>query len=256
MRGARGVVTLNSTVGLIALDLGRPLVCLGKAIFDRPGLTFQDGLDDFWSKATMPDKELFADFRRRLLKRSMINGDYYTPAGIRLAVANAIARFEGRWSGSRGNWGAGLVDWRGETGTARPAERRRRSSCKSWHIPFAKNGCIGRGPPVKIVRRAGGVPVVNEIYRECRQPAWRTRQRQADLSGEFECCRTDIVLRSSERVLAGICGLGERHSRPDRHSLTRNRLRFRASVFLFDGFPLAFADVEDAIDFYMRRCAQ
>ncbi|MEQ8281594.1 MAG: capsular biosynthesis protein [Parvibaculum sp.] len=95
VRGARGVVTLNSTVGLIALDLGRPLVCLGKAIFDRPGLTFQDGLDDFWSKATMPDKELFADFRRRLLKRSMINGDYYTPAGIRLAVANAIARFEG-----------------------------------------------------------------------------------------------------------------------------------------------------------------
>ncbi|MBX3493725.1 MAG: capsular biosynthesis protein [Parvibaculum sp.] len=95
VRGARGVVTLNSTVGLIALDLGRPLVCLGKAIFDRPGLTFQGELDDFWSKATRPDKELFADFRRQLLKRSMINGDYYTPAGIQLAVTNAIARFEG-----------------------------------------------------------------------------------------------------------------------------------------------------------------
>lgn len=95
VRGARGVVTLNSTVGLIALDLGRPLVCLGKAIFDRPGLTFQGELDDFWSNAAMPDKELFADFRRQLLKRSMINGDYYTPSGIQLAVTNAIARFEG-----------------------------------------------------------------------------------------------------------------------------------------------------------------
>ena len=95
VRGARGVVTLNSTVGLIALDLGRPLICLGKAIFDRPGLTFQGGLDDFWSKAPLPDRELFVDFRRQLLKRSMINGDYYTPAGIQLAVTNAIARFEG-----------------------------------------------------------------------------------------------------------------------------------------------------------------
>ncbi|MBX3495988.1 MAG: capsular biosynthesis protein [Parvibaculum sp.] len=94
VRGARGVVTLNSTVGLIALDLGRPLICLGKAIFDRPGLTFRGGLDDFWSNATIPDKDVFADFRRLLLRRSMINGDYYTPAGIQLAVTNAIARFE------------------------------------------------------------------------------------------------------------------------------------------------------------------
>lgn len=91
---ARGVVTLNSTVGLTALGLGRPLICLGTAIFDRPGLTFQGGLDQFWSSATTPDKGLFADFRRQLLTRSMINGDYYTPMGIRLAVANAIARFE------------------------------------------------------------------------------------------------------------------------------------------------------------------
>jgi len=94
VRGARGVVTLNSTVGLIALDLGRPLICLGKAIFDRPGLTFRGALDDFWLNATTPDKDVFANFRRQLLRRSMINGDYYTPAGIQLAVTNAIARFE------------------------------------------------------------------------------------------------------------------------------------------------------------------
>jgi len=91
---ARGVVTLNSTVGLTALGLGCPLICLGTAIFDRPGLTFPGGLHQFWSSATKPDKGLFADFRRRLLRQSMINGDYYTPTGIRLAVANAIARFE------------------------------------------------------------------------------------------------------------------------------------------------------------------
>jgi capsular polysaccharide export protein len=94
IRSSRGVVTLNSTVGLIALDLGRPLICLGRAIFDRPGLTFQGELGDFWLNAAAPDKALFAEFRRQLLKRSMINGDYYTPVGIRLAVTNAIARFE------------------------------------------------------------------------------------------------------------------------------------------------------------------
>ncbi|WP_339829794.1 capsular biosynthesis protein [uncultured Parvibaculum sp.] len=91
---ARGVVTLNSTVGLTALGLGCPVICLGRAIFDRPGLTFQGELDEFWASATAPDMGLFADFRRKLLVRSMINGDYYTPGGIRLAVANAIARFE------------------------------------------------------------------------------------------------------------------------------------------------------------------
>ena len=85
---------MNSTVGLTALGLGCPVICLGRAIFDRPGLTFQGELDEFWASATAPDMGLFADFRRKLLVRSMINGDYYTPGGIRLAVANAIARFE------------------------------------------------------------------------------------------------------------------------------------------------------------------
>src|SRR5262249_6988793 len=38
---SRAVVTVNSTVGTLALALGLPVVALGKAIYDVTGLTFQ-----------------------------------------------------------------------------------------------------------------------------------------------------------------------------------------------------------------------
>jgi capsular polysaccharide export protein len=38
---AAGVVTVNSTAGLQALREGKPVVALGRALYDMPGLTFQ-----------------------------------------------------------------------------------------------------------------------------------------------------------------------------------------------------------------------
>ena len=52
---ARGVVVINSTVGLQALMRHKPLMVLGDALYDRPGLTFQGLLDDFWSDCPAPD---------------------------------------------------------------------------------------------------------------------------------------------------------------------------------------------------------
>ncbi len=57
-----GVIVANSTVGLTALRLGAPVVALGKAIYDLPGLTFQGGLDRFWSEAAAPDEARLATF--------------------------------------------------------------------------------------------------------------------------------------------------------------------------------------------------
>ena len=45
---AKGVVTVNSTVGLSAIRAGVPVIALGKAIYDVPGLCHQGGFDDFW----------------------------------------------------------------------------------------------------------------------------------------------------------------------------------------------------------------
>ena len=88
------VVTVNSTVGTLALACGLPVVALGKAVYDIVGLTFQGALDDFWSAPAPPDLELFDAFRRVLAARCLIPGSFFNEAGLRLAVDGAIERLE------------------------------------------------------------------------------------------------------------------------------------------------------------------
>jgi capsular polysaccharide export protein len=82
-----GVVTVNSTVGMSALRQGCPTMALGTAIYDLPGLTFQGRLDEFWRQAARPDAELFRAFRNVVIHATQVNGDFYTDAGIAMAVA-------------------------------------------------------------------------------------------------------------------------------------------------------------------------
>ena len=89
VRGARGVVTVNSSVGLVALEHGTPTLALAGAIYHLPGLTFQGALNDFWRAAEPPDAPLFACFRRVVMHATQINGGLYCRAGIGLAVDNA-----------------------------------------------------------------------------------------------------------------------------------------------------------------------
>jgi len=85
---ARGIVTVNSTVGMSSLMLNRPTIALGTAIYNLPGLTFQGALDAFWRDAPAPDAELFRRFRNTVIHTTQINGGFYTSKGIALAVAN------------------------------------------------------------------------------------------------------------------------------------------------------------------------
>lgn len=93
---AAGVVTINSTSGLAALEQGRPTIVLGKAIYDIAGLTHQLGLDAFWTSPQAPDAELFEAFRRLELARTQINGAYATRRGVALAVPEAARRMLAR----------------------------------------------------------------------------------------------------------------------------------------------------------------
>jgi capsular polysaccharide export protein len=93
---SRGVVTINSTVGARALVHGVPLIALGRAIYNIPGLTFSGSLDDFWRAGKRPSARLFDAFARVLADRCLVNGDFFGDTGIALAVAGSIARFEGR----------------------------------------------------------------------------------------------------------------------------------------------------------------
>ncbi len=89
---ARGVVTVNSTTGMRALHLGTPLVVLGQAVFDVPGLTHQDGLDRFWTDATAPDAALVKDFLKAIAGTIQIRGVFFEEEGVRLAAQEAAQR--------------------------------------------------------------------------------------------------------------------------------------------------------------------
>jgi capsular polysaccharide export protein len=96
-RNSRGVVTINSTSGTLALAEGVPVIVLGEAIYNMPDITHQGELDDFWCNPMAPDVLTFNAFVRVLIERCLIPGGFYSEAGIEKVVRHAVARIEG-WS--------------------------------------------------------------------------------------------------------------------------------------------------------------
>lgn len=94
-RAAKGMVTINSTSGTLALDMGVPVVALGHAVFDIPDITYQGGLDRFWRETIPPDRETFDAFRRVLIERCLVPGGFFSEEALAKVVRHAVARFEG-----------------------------------------------------------------------------------------------------------------------------------------------------------------
>jgi capsular polysaccharide export protein len=90
MQRARGIVTVNSTVGTTSLAQGLPVITLGTAIYNMPGLTFQGPLDAFWKDAAPPDAELFRRYRNTVIYTTQANGGYYSAYARSLAVENCL----------------------------------------------------------------------------------------------------------------------------------------------------------------------
>lgn len=97
---ARGVVVVNSTVGLSALHHRTPTKVCGNALYDIRGLTYQGALDEFWTAApgAKPDPALYQCFRRHLITQTQLNGSFYRPldlpgshTGLRWAVTTKPA---------------------------------------------------------------------------------------------------------------------------------------------------------------------
>ena len=89
---ARGLVTINSTVGLRALMQDRPLKALGRAVWDVPRLAYQCPLDTFWTEATAPDPALRDAFLAALQGITQLRGVFYGAEGRAAAVAGTVAR--------------------------------------------------------------------------------------------------------------------------------------------------------------------
>lgn len=78
LKGACGTVVMNSTVGVSSLHHGTPVICLGTAVYDIPGLTHPGPLDRFWQAPGAVDRALFDRFRYFLRITSQINGSVWT----------------------------------------------------------------------------------------------------------------------------------------------------------------------------------
>ncbi|QLA12774.1 capsular biosynthesis protein [Desulfolutivibrio sulfodismutans DSM 3696] len=90
-----GVALVNSTMGLEALALDRPVFSLGRAPYAMPGLaaTQTDStLDEFWTDPHHPDPRLLRDFVKILLHKALVLGNFYTDWGIELAVEGSLRR--------------------------------------------------------------------------------------------------------------------------------------------------------------------
>lgn len=78
LRQAVGTVTVNSTVGLSSLFHGTPVVALGSTVYNRPGLTAQVPLDDFWAPPPRVDAKQVRNFIDFLKATCQVNGSFYT----------------------------------------------------------------------------------------------------------------------------------------------------------------------------------
>ena len=92
-----GVVTVNSTVGLRAIELLRPVIALGDAIYRVAGVTFMEPLDEFWTQARAPDAVLADALLRALAATLHVRGGYYARDGLAAAAAGMVYRLHHGW---------------------------------------------------------------------------------------------------------------------------------------------------------------
>lgn len=91
---SKGMVTINSTSGTLALALDVPVIALGQAVYDIEGITFQGRLDDFWRNPGTPDAATFTAFRRVLIDRCLVAGGFFSEEALTKVTDGVIARLE------------------------------------------------------------------------------------------------------------------------------------------------------------------
>lgn len=97
MEKSQGMVLINSTMGLEGLQMGKPVYCLGDAIYAFPGMAVtkvEKTLDVFWENPRPPAPELVSDFIKVLSHKVLVRGNYYTDEGIDSAINGTLEKFE------------------------------------------------------------------------------------------------------------------------------------------------------------------
>lgn len=97
----RGMVVINSTSGLHAIRALKPVIALGDAVYDIPGLTHQRGLDEFWKRPDRIDTLLLRDFVRVMAHKYQVKGSFFNPRGRKRAVRAIVQRVSNKIPGAR-----------------------------------------------------------------------------------------------------------------------------------------------------------
>ncbi len=89
---SQGMVTVNSTAALSALQAGKPVKALGAAIYDIEGLSDRRALDLFWSDPMPPSPKLRDAFFRLLAATVQVRGNFCSGEGAAAAAAQIAER--------------------------------------------------------------------------------------------------------------------------------------------------------------------
>lgn len=89
-----GMLTVNSTAGFRALQMGKPVLAMGEALYKVQGLAHLGGLDSFWREARPADPILLDAFLRGIAWHLHVRGVFYKAEGLAAGVAAAAERLE------------------------------------------------------------------------------------------------------------------------------------------------------------------
>lgn len=95
-RHSAGMVTINSTSGLSALQHGVPLAVLGQAFYRHPALAFcvNKGieLDRFWSSGHVAPASLRREYLNWITRKCLQPGDFYAYEGMEVAANSLLTK--------------------------------------------------------------------------------------------------------------------------------------------------------------------
>lgn len=92
-KNTAGVITINSTMGIWALNYGVPVLTLGDALYNIEGLVkTRSYLNEFWLNPTLLDLHLRDAFFKLLAATTQLRGGYYSRFGLLELVKQARLR--------------------------------------------------------------------------------------------------------------------------------------------------------------------
>lgn len=78
LQNTKGVVTVNSTVGLNSINHGAPTLIKGRAFFNTTPITNDCTLDEFWKSPQKPCHEYYKKMAIYMKRKTQLNGSLYS----------------------------------------------------------------------------------------------------------------------------------------------------------------------------------